>query len=70
MYGDLIDEGPAPADLSPESLADTCARFIAAAGYATLEDSHQYFKACDDALAATASTRKSSFGSTIGCPTS
>jgi len=52
IYGDLMYEGPAPAGLSPEAWRDTRARFMAEAGYATLEEARRYLKSCDDALAA------------------
>lgn len=51
-YGDLMYEGPAPGGLEAEGWRDTRARFMAEAGYTTLEKAHQYLKACDDALAA------------------
>jgi hypothetical protein len=47
-----IYEGPAPGDLGPKAWRDTRARFMAEAGYATLEEARQYLKACDDALSA------------------
>jgi hypothetical protein len=52
IYGDLMYEGPAPGGLSAEAWRDTRARFMAEAGYATLEQAQQYLKSCDDALAA------------------
>jgi hypothetical protein len=51
-YGDLLYEGPAPAGLTAESWRDNRARFMAEAGYATLDEAQQYLKTCDDALAA------------------
>src|SRR5580698_6291428 len=52
IYGDLMYEGPAPGGLSGEHWRETRARFMAEAGYATLEEARQYLKACDDTLAA------------------
>jgi hypothetical protein len=52
IYGDLMYEGPAPTGLADDAWRDTRARFIAEAGYATLEQAKQYLRACDDALAA------------------
>jgi RNA polymerase sigma factor (sigma-70 family) len=52
IYGDLMYEGPTPGDLSPEAWRDTRARFMAQAGYASLEEAQQYLRTCDDALAA------------------
>jgi RNA polymerase sigma factor (sigma-70 family) len=51
-YGDLMYEGPAPAGLTAEAWQETRARFMAEAGYATLDEARQYLKACHDALAA------------------
>jgi hypothetical protein len=51
VYGDLMYEGPAPRGLTAEAWRDTRARFMAEAGYTTVEDARQYLKACDDALA-------------------
>jgi RNA polymerase sigma factor (sigma-70 family) len=51
-YGDLMYEGPAPDGLGAEAWRDTRARFMAEAGYATLEEARQYLKACEDTLAA------------------
>src|ERR1700730_13209906 len=51
-YGDLMCEGPAPTGLKAEAWRDTRARFMAEAGYATLEEAQQYLRACDDGLAA------------------
>jgi hypothetical protein len=51
-YGDLMYEGPAPADLDDQTWFDIRAHFIAEAGYATLEDAQQYLKACENTLAA------------------
>lgn len=51
-YGDLMYEGPAPCGLNAEAWRETCACFIAEAGYATLDEARQYLKACEDALAA------------------
>ncbi len=48
----LMYEGPAPAGLSAEAWRDARARFMAEAGYATLEEAQHYLKSCDDALAA------------------
>ena len=45
-------EGPAPAGLDDEAWFDARARFIAEAGYATLEEARQYLKACENTLAA------------------
>ena len=50
-YGDLMYEGPAPGGLSAEAWRDIRARFMAEAGYATLEEAGQYLKACDHTLA-------------------
>jgi uncharacterized protein DUF1835 len=52
IYGDLMYEGPAPGDLNAEAWRDTRARFIAEAGYATVEAARQRLKAFDDALGA------------------
>lgn len=52
IYGDLMYEGPAPGGLTPEAWREARARFMAGAGYATVEEAGQYLKACDDALAA------------------
>ncbi len=52
IYGDLMYEGPAPGGLDAAAWRDTRARFMAEAGYATLEEARQYLKACDDTLAA------------------
>ncbi|HEX7289347.1 MAG TPA: sigma-70 family RNA polymerase sigma factor [Candidatus Angelobacter sp.] len=41
IYGDLLDEGPAPAALSPEAWCEARARFHAEAGYATLEEARK-----------------------------
>jgi hypothetical protein len=51
-YGDLMYEGPAPGGLTAEAWRATRARFMAEAGYATLEEAQRYLQACDDALAA------------------
>ncbi len=51
-YGDLMYEGPAPAGLTAEAWRNTRARFMAEAGYATLEEAQQYLQAHDDVLAA------------------
>lgn len=52
IYGDLMYEGPAPADLSAEAWRETRARFMAGAGYVALNEARQYLKACEDTLAA------------------
>jgi len=49
-YGDLMYEGPAPADLDDRAWFDIRARFIAEAGYATLQDARQYLQACENVL--------------------
>lgn len=69
IYGDLLYEGPAPAGLDAEAWRHTRARFMAESGYATRDEAGEYLKACHDTLSAFPGTRKSSFGSTIGCPT-
>jgi hypothetical protein len=51
-YGDLMYEGPAPAGLKSAAWRNTRARFLADAGYDTLEKTQQYIKACEDTLAA------------------
>ena len=51
-YGDLMYEGPTPADLDDQTWFDIRAHFIAEAGYATLEHARQYLKACENTLAA------------------
>jgi hypothetical protein len=51
-YGDLMYEGPSPADLDDQAWFDIRANFMAEAGYATLEDARQYLKACENTLAA------------------
>lgn len=51
-YGDLMYEGPAPGGLKAEAWQDIRSRFMAEAGYATLEGAQQYLRACEDALAA------------------
>jgi hypothetical protein len=45
-------EGPAPAGLDDQTWFDIRARFMAWAGYATLEETRQYLKSCEDTLAA------------------
>ncbi len=50
VYGDLMYEGPAPGGLNAEAWRDARARFMAEAGYTTVEDARRYLKACDDAL--------------------
>ena len=52
VYGDLMFEGPASAGLDAEAWRDTRARFMAEVGYGTLEETRQYLKGCEDALAA------------------
>lgn len=52
IYGDLMFEGPAPAGLDTETWRETRARFMADAGFGTLEETRQYLKGCEDALAA------------------
>ena len=49
-YGDLMYEGPAPANLSDPEWFDIRAHFIAESGYATLEDARQFLKACENTL--------------------
>ncbi|MEZ5355055.1 MAG: hypothetical protein R2762_20660 [Bryobacteraceae bacterium] len=51
-YGDLMYEGPAPADLDDQAWFEIRAHFVAEAGYANLEDARQFLKACENALAA------------------
>jgi hypothetical protein len=51
-YGDLMYEGPAPADLDDQTWFDIRAHFIAESGYATLEAARQYLKACENTLTA------------------
>jgi hypothetical protein len=51
-YGDLMYEGPAPADVDDQTWFDIRAHFIAEAGYATLKDARQYLQACEDTLSA------------------
>jgi Sigma-70, region 4 len=50
VYGDLMYERPAPSGLTAEAWRDARARFMAKAGYATLEEARKYLKNCDDAL--------------------
>lgn len=52
IYGDLMFEGPAPAGLNTETWRETRARFMADAGFSTLEETRQYLKGCEDTLAA------------------
>jgi len=52
VYGDLMDEGPAPAGLDDEAWFDVRAHFIADAQYATLDEARQYLKACENTLQA------------------
>lgn len=53
IYGDLMYEGPAPANLDAETWRETRARFLADPRLRpTLEEARQYLKACEDALAA------------------
>ena len=52
IYGDLMYEGPTPAGLQAEEWRETRARFLAEAGYTTLDEARQYLKGCEDALAA------------------
>jgi len=52
IYGDLLYEGPAPAGLTAEAWRDTRARFMAEAGFGTLEETQRYQKSCEDALRA------------------
>src|SRR5438093_8000178 len=42
IYGDLMFEGPAPAGLDTETWRETRARFMADAGFGTLEETRQY----------------------------
>lgn len=51
-YGDLMYEGPAPRGLDDHEWFDIRARFLAASGYANLEDARQYLKGCAETLAA------------------
>jgi hypothetical protein len=51
-YGDLMNEGPAPAGLDAEEWRNIRARFMAEAGYASPEEARQYLKACESTLAA------------------
>lgn len=52
VYGDLMYEGAAPADLDDEAWREARARFMGGADYASLEEARQYLKACEDSLAA------------------
>ncbi|MGH9162334.1 MAG: DUF1835 domain-containing protein [Vicinamibacteraceae bacterium] len=52
VYGDLMYEGPAPAGLDAETWRETRARFMAEAGFGSLEETRQYLKGCEDTLAA------------------
>jgi hypothetical protein len=52
IYGDLMYEGPTPADLSSEAWREARAQFYVEAGYAGLEEARSYLKSCDDTLAA------------------
>ena len=53
-YGDLMYEGPAPAGLDEAAWCDVRARFIAEAGYATLEEARRFMNGCAETLAACA----------------
>ena len=50
-YGDLMDEGPAPAGLDTETWIETRARFIAGFHDTTLEEARPFVKACEDTVA-------------------
>jgi len=52
VYGDLMNEGPAPAGLDGEQWREARAPFLASAFDLDLDDARQYLKQCDDALAA------------------
>jgi hypothetical protein len=52
IYGDLMFEGPAPAGLDTETWRETRARFMADAGFGTLEETRRYLKGFEDTLAA------------------
>jgi len=50
IYGDLMFEGPAPAGLDPEAWIETRARFMAAVGYASPDETRQYLQKFQDSL--------------------
>ena len=50
--GDLMYEGPAPADLDAAEWREARARFMVDAGYASYEEASEYLQACQDTLAA------------------
>jgi len=49
-YGDLLYEGPVAGGLPPAELREIRARFMADAGYASLDDARRYLEAADQAL--------------------
>ena len=48
IYGDLMNEGPAPAGLDDQAWFDVRARFLAEVDYGTLDETRQYLKACGE----------------------
>jgi RNA polymerase sigma factor (sigma-70 family) len=52
IYGDLMYEGPAPGGVDAGAWREARARFLAEAGFVTLDEARLYLKAFDDTLAA------------------
>jgi hypothetical protein len=50
-YGDLMCEGPAPANLDAKAWIDVRARFMAEVGYASVEEARDYLQGFEDTLA-------------------
>ena len=53
-YGDLLYEGPVPGGLPAAELREVRARFLADAGYASLDEARRYLEAADRALESSA----------------
>jgi hypothetical protein len=50
IFGDLLYEGPAPANLTPTDFLEVRASFMAASGYAELNDARKHLQAFEETL--------------------